>query len=65
MKRIKSIIRKYFKEHPSCIKAGILAAATVICAAALYVSDNSGTVKKNEKRRDRTKAGTGRRTDDP
>ena len=49
MKRIKSIIRKYFKEHPSCIKAGILAAATVICAAALYVSDNSGTVKKNEK----------------
>ena len=49
MKRITIIIRKYFKEHPSCIKAGILAAAAVICAAALYVSDNPGTVKKNEK----------------
>ena len=49
MKRIKIIIGKYFKDSPSFIKAGILAAAAVICAAALYVSDNSGTVKKNEK----------------
>ena len=49
MKKIRSIIRKYLKENPACFKAGILAAATIVCAAGLYVSDNSGSVQTNDK----------------
>ena len=49
MKKIRSTIRKYLKENPSCFKAGILAAATIVCAAGLYASDNSGSVQTNDK----------------
>ena len=49
MKKIRSVIKKYLKENPSCFKSGILAAVTIVCAVGLYVSDNSGSVKINEK----------------
>ena len=49
MKKIRSVIKKYLKENPSCFKSGILAAVTIVCAVGLYVSDNSGSVKIKKK----------------
>ena len=48
MKRNRSVIKKYLEENPSCFQAGILAAATAVCAVCLYVSDNMGSVRTNE-----------------
>ena len=48
MKRTRSVIKKYLEENPSCFQAGILAAATAVCAVCLYVSDNMGSVRTNE-----------------
>ena len=49
MKKIRCIIKNYLKENPSCLKAGILTAAAIVCTAGLYAADNSESVKTNEK----------------
>ena len=49
MKKIRCIIKNYLKENPSCLKAGILTAAAIVCAVGLYAADNSESVKTNEK----------------
>ena len=46
---IRCIIKNYLKENPSCLKAGILTAAAIVCTAGLYAADNSESVKTNEK----------------
>ena len=48
MKKIRCIIKNYLKENPSCLKAGILTAAAIVCTAGLYAADNSESVKTNE-----------------
>ena len=44
MKRLKSKI----KEHPVYLKAGIIALASILCSACLYISDNQASVRTNK-----------------
>lgn len=47
MKKITKYISRYLKEKNVNIKAGVLAAVSIICTAGFYIADNAGNVMTN------------------